>query len=160
QPQQPGQGRGRGFGPGGPVELGAWLHIGENGQITVYCGKVEMGQNIRTSLSQAVAEELRVPGDAIHTILADTDQVPFDMGTFGSMTTPRTAAQLHQIGAAARALLIDLAAEEAKVDRGTLTLADGRVMHAPSRRSFTYGELTKGKKLTKTVAADTAITPA
>ncbi len=42
-----------------PQEIGAWLHIGEDGQVTVYTGKVEVGQNIRTSLTQAVAEELR-----------------------------------------------------------------------------------------------------
>ena len=44
-----------------PREIGAWLHIGEDGTVTVYTGKVEVGQNIRTSLTQAVAEELRVP---------------------------------------------------------------------------------------------------
>src|ERR1700674_2302318 len=43
-----------------PQEISAWLHIGENGAITVCTGKAELGQNIRTSLSQAVAEELRV----------------------------------------------------------------------------------------------------
>jgi isoquinoline 1-oxidoreductase len=44
-----------------PQEINAWLHIGENGTVTVYTGKVEVGQNIRTSLTQAVSEELRVP---------------------------------------------------------------------------------------------------
>src|SRR5712692_10064762 len=47
--------------PGGgnqPKELGAWLHIGEDNAVTVFTGKVEIGQNIRTSLTQAVAEEL------------------------------------------------------------------------------------------------------
>ena len=54
------QDRGRGGrGGGGPQEIGAWLHISEAGEVTVYTGKVEVGQNIRTSLSQAVADELR-----------------------------------------------------------------------------------------------------
>ena len=44
-----------------PREIDAWLHIGENGKVTVYTGKVEVGQNIRTSLSQGVAEELHFP---------------------------------------------------------------------------------------------------
>ena len=44
-----------------PKDIAAWLHIGEDGSVTVYTGKVEMGQNIRTSLTQAVAEELHVP---------------------------------------------------------------------------------------------------
>ncbi len=55
-------GRGRAMrGDARPPELAAWLHIGEDGTITVYTGKVEVGQNIRTSLAQAVAEELRAP---------------------------------------------------------------------------------------------------
>jgi isoquinoline 1-oxidoreductase len=44
-----------------PNDIGAWIHVNEDGGITVYTGKVEMGQNIRTSISQAVADELHVP---------------------------------------------------------------------------------------------------
>ena len=44
-----------------PQQLSAWLHIGETGMVTVYSGKVEVGQNARTSLTQAVAEELHAP---------------------------------------------------------------------------------------------------
>ena len=58
--QESGGGRRRGgFGPRRPQELGAWLHIGEDGVVTVFTGKAEVGQNIRTSLTQVVAEELR-----------------------------------------------------------------------------------------------------
>src|SRR5262249_12942724 len=57
---QPGSRRGRGFGGSMPQDLAAWLHINETGQVAVYTGKVELGQNIRTSLSQVVAEELRL----------------------------------------------------------------------------------------------------
>ena len=45
-----------------PDEIGAWLHVDEDGAVTVFTGKVEVGQNIRTSLTQAVAEELHVAG--------------------------------------------------------------------------------------------------
>jgi isoquinoline 1-oxidoreductase len=154
-----GQRPGRGFG-NLPQEIGAWLHVGETGQVTVYTGKVELGQNIRTSLAQVVAEELRLPASAIRLIMADTELTPFDMGTFGSMTTPVMAAQLRKVGAAAREWLIDLAAEQAKVERGTLTVADGKVTHPPSKRSFTFGELTGGKKLTAKVGSDVPVTPA
>ena len=71
-----------------PGEIGAWLHIGEDGRVTVYTGKVEVGQNIRTSLAQVVAEELRVPVASIRMVMADTARAPFDTGTFGSRTTP------------------------------------------------------------------------
>src|SRR5688500_2927505 len=50
-------------------QVGAWLHIGANGTVTVFTGKVEVGQNIRTSLAQVVAEELRVPLKAIKMVM-------------------------------------------------------------------------------------------
>ncbi|HLW66851.1 MAG TPA: molybdopterin cofactor-binding domain-containing protein, partial [Gemmataceae bacterium] len=156
--QQPRQGQG--FGQRGPSELSAWLHISETGKVTVYTGKAEIGQNIRTSLSQAVAEELRLPISAITMVMADTDLVPPDAGTFGSMTTPQMAPQLRRAGAAAREMLIDLAAEEAKVERSTLVVADGKVTDPASKKAFTFGDLTKGKKLTKAVGPNAPVAPA
>src|SRR6185295_8609595 len=85
-----------------PKEIGGWLHIAEDGSITAYTGKVEFGQNIRTSLSQVVAEELRVPIGSIRLTMGDTDLTPFDMGTFGSRTTPTMAPLLRKATAAAR----------------------------------------------------------
>ncbi|PYX87528.1 MAG: isoquinoline 1-oxidoreductase, partial [Acidobacteria bacterium] len=64
-----------------PHDLSSWLHIAGDGKITVYTGKVEMGQNIRTSLAQQVAEELRVGIDSVNLVMGDTDLTPFDMGT-------------------------------------------------------------------------------
>lgn len=149
----------KGGGGNRPQELSAWLQIDEKGQITVATGKTEVGQNIRTSLTQVVAEELRAPMSSIRLVMADTDLVPFDGGTAGSRTTPDMSPQLRRVAAAAREMLIDLAAEQAKVERNTLDVADGKVLHAPSKRSFTYGELAKGKKLTKTIGANTPTTP-
>lgn len=157
--QQRGQRRGRGGFGGGPQEISAWLHIDEAGKVTVYTGKAEVGQNIRTSLTQVVAEELRLPVASIKLVMADTDLVPPDGGTFGSRTTPDMAARLGRMAAAARETLIDLAAEQAKVERTTLVAADGRVSHPPSEKSFAYGELTKGQKLTKAVSGDVSATP-
>ncbi len=142
-----------------PQELGAWLHIGETGQVTAFTGKVEVGQNIRTSLSQVIAEELRLPVSAVRLVMSDTERTPFDMGTFGSRTTPDMAVQLRKVAAVARELLLDLAAEQAKVERGTLTLAEGKVSHPPSGQAFGFGDLTRGKKLARTVGADVPVTP-
>ena len=77
-----------------PGDLASWLHIGEDGKVTVFTGKVEIGQNIRTSLTQQVAEELRAPMSSITLIMGDTDLTPFDMGTFGSRTTPQMGTRL------------------------------------------------------------------
>src|SRR5205085_4516901 len=70
--QQDPANRRRGGGGALPRELSAWLHIGEDGAVSVYTGKAEVGQNIRTSLAQAVAEELHAPLNSIHLIMADT----------------------------------------------------------------------------------------
>jgi isoquinoline 1-oxidoreductase len=146
----------RGFGPSYPQELAAWLHVGEDGTVTVYTGKVEIGQNIRTSLTQAVAEELRTPIERIRLVMADTQVVPFDAGTFGSQTTPQMAAQMRRVGAAAREALLDLAAEQEKIERAGLTIENGKVVDPKTKKTFAFGELTKGKKLTKTVNRETA----
>ena len=149
----------RPFGQRFPKELGVWLHIGEDSVVTVYTGKAEMGQNIRTSLTQVVAEELRLPPGRIRLVMADTQKTPFDMGTFGSMTTPMMASQLRRVAAAGRELLLDLAAEQGKAERASLTVKDGKIIGPRSKPSFTFGQLTKGKKLAKIIGDEEPTTP-
>jgi isoquinoline 1-oxidoreductase len=143
-----------------PSDVNAWLHIGEDGAITVFTGKTEVGQNIRTSLAQAVAEELRVSVASIKLVMADTQQVPYDMGTFGSQSTPRMGSQLHKMGAAARESLLDLAADHFKVPRESLVFVDGKISRSGRFDSVSFGELTKGQKLVKSVTEDASPTPA
>jgi isoquinoline 1-oxidoreductase len=152
--QPPGRGRRRGGGQPVPRDVAAWLHIGEDGAITVYTGKAEVGQNIRTSLTQVVAEELHVPVNSIRLVMADTQLTPFDMGTFGSRTTPDMSPRLRRTAAAAREMLIDLAADTSKADRAVLSAANGAVINAQTKQSYEYGKLTQGRKLTKDVADD------
>jgi nicotinate dehydrogenase subunit B len=142
-----------------PQEIDAWLHIGENGKITVYTGKVEVGQNIRTSLSQAVAEELRVQIEKIELVMGDTQLTPFDMGTFGSRTTPTMNLQLRKVASAARDLLIALAAEQWRVDRQHLVADDGKVTDRKGKRSAEYAALVKGQQLTQSVPAQDPLIP-
>jgi isoquinoline 1-oxidoreductase len=143
-----------------PEEIGAWLHIDGDGAVTVYTGKVEFGQGIRTSLAQEVAEELRVPLASVRLVMGDTELTPFDMGTFGSRSTPQMGTQLRKVSAAARELLISLAAKQWRTDAAALTAAAGRVTDPRTRRSLGYGELTAGRRLTETVREDVALTPA
>ena len=96
----------RGGGAGNaPRDVASWLHVSDTGKVTVFTGKVEVGQNARTSLTQAVSEELGVPASSIELVMGDTARVPYDMGTFGSMTTPQMAPQLRRAAAAARKLM-------------------------------------------------------
>jgi CO/xanthine dehydrogenase Mo-binding subunit len=157
--QESGRGR-RGGQDNLPKEINAWLHIGENGEITAFTGKVEVGQNIRTSLSQAVAEELRVPFTSVRLVMGDTQLVPFDMGTFGSRTTPVMNLQLRRVSAAARDALVELAAKEWSTDPAHLTARGGKVLDSAGKHSATYAELVKGRQITQVLPAeDPLITP-
>jgi isoquinoline 1-oxidoreductase len=140
--------------------IGDWLHIGADEMVEVYCGKAEVGQSIRTSLSQAVAEELRVPVARIRMVLGDTARTPFDAGTFGSRTTPYMAPQLRKVAASARELLLDLAAARWQVDRATLVAVEGQVTHPPTGHALSYGALTGGRRLTEPWREDVPVTPA
>lgn len=153
-------GGGRRQGGSQPQDIGAWLHIGEDGVVSAFTGKTEVGQNIRTSLSQVVAEELRVPITSIRMVMADTDLTPYDAGTFGSRTTPAMAPQLRKAAVAAREALLDLAAEQWKVDRSSLLLSEGKVTQTGKSQSLSFGQLAKGQKLLKTIGADVSPTPA
>ena len=140
--------------------IAAWLHIAEDGAVTVYTGKVEVGQDIRTSLTQTVADELRVAPASIRMVMGDTDRTPYDAGTFGSRTTPQMGPQLRRAAAAARAVVLDLAAERWGVAASDLDLAGGRVSHARSARSAGIGAFTAGARLVQTIGPDVEMRPA
>jgi CO/xanthine dehydrogenase Mo-binding subunit len=131
--------------------LASWIHIGPDGRVTVYTGKVEIGQNIRTSLAQTVADELATPVTSIALVMADTDLTPYDAGTFGSRTTPTMAPQLAKAAATAREMLIDLAAAKWQVPRASLAAKDGAIRDATGR-VLSFGELTHGQNLTGVVS--------
>ena len=143
-----------------PANLDAWLRIAPDGTVTFFTGKTEVGQNIRTSLTQAVAEELAAPIESIRAVMADTDLTPYDAGTYGSRSTPDMGLQLRRAAATAREALLDLAAALWSVDRGSLAVADGKVRHPPSQRSIGFGELATGSKLVRTISPETPLKPA
>ncbi len=143
-----------------PKDVGAWLHIAADGGVRVFTGKAEVGQNIRTSLAQLVADELHAPFASIEMVMGDTALTPWDMGTFGSLTTPVMGRQLRTMAAAARQMLLETAAEQWHVDSASLVAADASVTDPRTSRSITYGELTRGANLVKIVSGNEALMPA
>ncbi len=109
-----------------PKDISAWLHIGEDGGVTGFTGKAEIGQNIRTELAQTIADELRVPFESVRMVMADTALTPFDAGTFGSRTTPTMTPLLRRVAAATRDLLVGVAAKEWNVAPAGLVAGDAR----------------------------------
>lgn len=134
--------------PGLSADFNAFLHIREDGRVTCFTGKIEMGQGPITSLPQMLAEDLEVPVESVDIIMGDTDLCPFDMGTWGSMTTRVFGPVLRAAAAEAKAVLLELGAESLKVPVSQLTAKDGVIFDPqnPERR-ITYGQLTKGQKI-------------
>jgi nicotinate dehydrogenase subunit B len=143
-----GQPGGRGY----PTDINAYLRIAENGRVTLYSGKIEMGQGIMTSLAQMAAEELGVSVESIEVIMGDTDLCPFDSGTYGSLTTRFFGPPVRAAAAEARAILIELAAEQLKTPADKLRVENGLVYSpADKKLRVTFGQLAKGQKITRTM---------
>ena len=128
------------------------LHIASDGLITVMTGKVEVGQGSRTQLTQAAAEEMRVPVGSVRLVMADTGRVPDDGSTAGSRTTPRTVPAVRKAAAAAREIFIRTAAERWSVSAEGLQVREGTVSHPEGAQKLTYGDLAASEQLTAIAA--------
>jgi isoquinoline 1-oxidoreductase len=105
-----------------------------------------MGQGIVTSLAQMLADELGIALTSVDMVMGDTLLCPYDMGTFGSMSTPYFGTALRQAAAEARTVLVQMAAEHLNVAPERLDINGGQVFDSknPSRR-VSYAQLTGGK---------------
>ncbi len=132
------------------LDFNAYLRIGEDGRVACYTGKIEMGQGIVTSLAQMLADELDVSLDIVDMVMGDTDLCPWDMGTFGSMSTRFFGPQLRAAAAEARLVLLELGAEQLKVPVEDLATEDGIVFNKKDKKhSVSYAQLAKGKKINR-----------
>ena len=133
-----------------PSDFNGYLLIEETGNVKCFTGKIEMGQGVITSLAQMLADELDVSLDTVEMIMGDTDLCPWDMGTFGSMSTRFFGPPLRAAGAEARATLIELASKELQVPKAQLTTRNGVIYDTNNENnSISYAEIAKGKKIAK-----------
>jgi CO/xanthine dehydrogenase Mo-binding subunit len=122
------------------------LRIGADGSITVFTGKVEFGQGIKTALIQVAAEELNVAPRAIKLITADTGVTPDEGFTAGSNSMKDSATAIMNAAAQVREILIGKAAGRLNVAADTLQARDGAVVATDGRR-IGFGELVAGDLL-------------
>jgi isoquinoline 1-oxidoreductase beta subunit len=128
---------------GPPFEPNAWLRIAPDGQTTIWVGKSEMGQGVRTALPMLVAEELEADWTTVRIEQAVSDRERYgSQGTGGSSSVRTSWERLGKAGAAAREMLITAAAGIWNADRGECRAENGTVIHDPSGRRLGYGELT------------------
>ena len=132
--------------PNIPTDFNAFLRIDAQGRVAGYTGKIEMGQGPITSLPQMLAEELDVGYDSVDMLMGDTDLCPWDMGTWGSLTTRRFGPLFREAAAEAKGVLKELASEYLLCPVGRLQTQDGAVFDRKRPRNrVTYGRLTRGK---------------
>ena len=134
---------------GYPEDLNAFLRIDETGRVTLFSGKIEMGQGVHTSLAQMAAEELGVSLDAITVVMGDTDQCPWDAGTWGSQSTRMFGPAVRAAAAEARTVMMKLASEKLGSAREQLVVSNGIV--TDGKQSISYGDLAKGKQIARLV---------
>ncbi len=141
-----------------PADFNAFLRVGEDGRVTCFTGKIEMGQGIVTSLAQMLAEELDVPFDSVEMVMGDTDLCPWDMGTFGSRSTKYFGPLLREAAAEARAVLLELAATTLGSPSKQLTIANGVIRDRKNpEKKVSYADLVKGKRIEKKLETQPAL---
>jgi nicotinate dehydrogenase subunit B len=145
---------------GYPEDFNAYLKIGEDGRVSCFTGKIEMGQGIVAALAQMLAEELEVSYHAVNMVMGDTKLCPWDGGTNGSRSIKYFGPALRAAGAEAREVLIQMAADQLQVPTDRLVVKDGVVRDRtnPSRK-VTYGALAKGKTIERHLERKPALKP-
>jgi CO/xanthine dehydrogenase Mo-binding subunit len=138
--------------------LDAWIRIDADGTITVFTGKAELGQGLKTALTQLAAEELVVNPAAIRLVTADTARTPNEGYTAGSRSMQDSGAAIRSAAAQARALLIDAAAKRLGTPAAELHAESGAVVAGDGRR-IGYGELVAGGLLHVRAAPGSALLP-
>jgi nicotinate dehydrogenase subunit B len=133
-------------------QLSAWLRVDSDGTVTVFTGKVEIGQGIGSALSQIAAEELDVAYGRINMVTADTSRTPDEGVTAGSQSIEQSGTAIRFACAEARQILLAAAAEKLGVGADTLAVADGTVS-APSGKQTTYWAVTTDAMLRREATA-------
>ena len=116
--------------------LARWLRVHRDGTVSVYSGKVEIGQGILTALAQIAAEELEIAPTRIRMVAAGTDASPDEGVTSGSLSIQDSGAALRRACAQARALLLERAAARLGVSTADLRVEDGAVQAIGHSTSF------------------------
>ena len=129
------------------TQLDSWLAVAQDGSVTVFTSKVELGTGVVTALAQMVAEELDVPFRQIKMDTGDTSKT-IDQGmTVAARTVERAGPQLRQAAAAARQELLKLASARLQAPAEQLTVRDGVVSVAGNpAKKISYGNLIGGKR--------------
>ena len=139
--------------------LDAWLAIEPNGRVTIFTGKIELGQGIGTALTQIAADELDVKLERIDVVHGDTARTPNEGQTAGSLSVEQSGTALRFACAEARDILVSAAATKLGAAAAELKMSDGTIT-APGGASTTYWELVGIADLKREASAKVTPKPA
>ena len=137
-------------------QIDDWIRFDDDGGVTIFSGKVELGQGISTALAQIAAEELDVALARVAVLTADTERSPDEGGTTGSRSLETSGVAIRCAAAAARHHLLSLAFEQldSRTPAADLAVADGVVTDPRTGRSATYWELLAGGRFNRAITGD------
>ena len=121
--------------------LDGWVRIDPPGTVTIFTGKVELGQGVLTALAQIAADGMDVSFERIAIIGGDTAQTPNEGQTSGSQSVEYGGEALREATAEARALLVATAAATRGLPAERLTVADGTIRDPETGWTTTYWEV-------------------
>jgi CO/xanthine dehydrogenase Mo-binding subunit len=135
--------------------LQAWLRIDAQGLVTIFSGKVELGQGIVTALTQIVADELDVPMNRVRIVSGDTDRSPNEGVTAGSLSVEQSGTALRAAAAEARSLLLAEATRQLgeRLPAGAALRTEAGTVIAPNGDRLPYGDLADKAGLDRTISA-------
>jgi CO/xanthine dehydrogenase Mo-binding subunit len=125
--------------------LDSWIRIDADGKVTVFTGKAELGQGVKTAILQCAAEELEIDPLTIKLITADTMLSPNEGYTAGSMSMPNSGTAVRNAAAQVREILIAKAATQLNVAPETLHAEAGQILGGP--QPLGYGALVADQML-------------
>jgi isoquinoline 1-oxidoreductase subunit beta len=144
--------------PGVTFVPNAFVRITPDNVITIMAKNPEIGQGVKNSMPMLIAEELEVPWEVIKLEQADLDQTKYGpQNAGGSTATPNNYDPLRRVGASIRIMLVSAAAQTWSVPEAECYASAGKVIHRPSNRSMTYGQL--AAKAATLTAPDMATVP-
>jgi isoquinoline 1-oxidoreductase beta subunit len=135
----------------------AFIRIAPDGAVTIYSSRPEVGQGIKTALPMVVAEELGADWKTVSVVTAHLDKVFGPQFAGGSLSTPMDYTTMRKMGAAARTMLVEAAAQTWSVPAGECVAEGGVVRHAASGRSLGFGELVAKAATLPVPAQDTVV---
>jgi isoquinoline 1-oxidoreductase beta subunit len=122
--------------------LNAYVRVAPDGIVTIVAKNPEIGQGIKTSLPMMIAEELDVDWKNVRIEQADNDPKTYGRQfAGGSMATPLHWDELRKVGAVARLMLIQAAAQAWNCGPGDCTTTPGTVVNTKSGKTRSYGSL-------------------